>query len=117
MQNGRPLVFIRMDLLRQAKQVTASMVSEEVRDHQEAHNTTSKSFRSVDRNIRKTQLHQQIHIHNSERYVESNYHNNNFIDYTRLREIISMSQVLELIAWCPTARTDDQLRGACPVHW
>ena len=38
------------------------------------------------------------------------------LDYKRLRDQVSMSQVLEFINFQPTARRGDQLRGACPVH-
>ena len=38
------------------------------------------------------------------------------IDYKRLRQLISMAQVLELIVFVPTAKMGNQLRGPCPVH-
>jgi len=37
------------------------------------------------------------------------------IDYRRLRETISMRQVLELLGFEPTWRRGHQLRGICPL--
>lgn len=38
------------------------------------------------------------------------------IDFARLRQQISLTQVLELIGFAPTTRRGPQLRGPCPVH-
>ena len=38
------------------------------------------------------------------------------LDYKRLRELVTMDQVLDLVSFEPTSRTGDQLRGPCPVH-
>lgn len=37
------------------------------------------------------------------------------IDYRRLRALIPMEQVLELIGFEPTVRRGEQLRGGCPL--
>ncbi len=38
------------------------------------------------------------------------------IDFTRLRQHVSLAQVLELIGFTATTRCGPQQRGACPVH-
>lgn len=38
------------------------------------------------------------------------------IDYARIRELVSMEQVLELLNWQHGAKYGPQLRGPCPVH-
>ncbi len=38
------------------------------------------------------------------------------IDFTLLRQQISLTQVLDLIGFTPTTRRGPQLRGPCPVH-
>ena len=38
------------------------------------------------------------------------------IDYTRLREQLSLTQVLDLVGFTATTRCGPQLRGPCPVH-
>jgi len=38
------------------------------------------------------------------------------IDFRRLREQVSIEQVLALIGWQPLRRHGSQLRGPCPVH-
>ena len=38
------------------------------------------------------------------------------IDYARLRQDISISQVLHEIGWEPVRTSGAQLRGPCPVH-
>lgn len=38
------------------------------------------------------------------------------IDFARLREEVSIEQVLELLGWTPVTRSGPQLRGPCPVH-
>jgi DNA primase len=37
------------------------------------------------------------------------------IDYRRLRQQVSMAQVLDLLGFQATRRQGDQLRGACPI--
>lgn len=39
-----------------------------------------------------------------------------WIDYRRVRELVSMREVLELLSWQACTRRGPQLRGACPVH-
>ena len=38
------------------------------------------------------------------------------IDFRRLRQQLSLTQVLDLIGFTPTTRHGPQLRGPCPVH-
>lgn len=38
------------------------------------------------------------------------------IDYKRLRDEVSISQVLDLLDYQPTGRQEDQIRGPCPIH-
>jgi DNA primase len=38
------------------------------------------------------------------------------IDFARLRELVTMRQVLELLDWQHAARHGAQLRGPCPIH-
>ena len=38
------------------------------------------------------------------------------IDYTRLRQQLSLAQVLDLVRFTPTTRRGPQVRGPCPVH-
>ena len=38
------------------------------------------------------------------------------IDFSLLRNQVSMAQVLDLLDYVPTRRLGDQLRGPCPVH-
>jgi len=38
------------------------------------------------------------------------------VDYSALRELVSMAQVLELLQFAPVSRVGDQLRGPCPIH-
>ena len=38
------------------------------------------------------------------------------IDFSLLRNEISMAQVLDLLDYTPLRRIGDQLRGPCPVH-
>jgi DNA primase len=38
------------------------------------------------------------------------------IDFTLLRQQVSLTQVLDLIGFTPTTRRGPQLRGPCPVH-
>ena len=38
------------------------------------------------------------------------------VDFRALRETISMSDVLELIGYAPSAISDSVLRGPCPIH-
>jgi DNA primase len=37
------------------------------------------------------------------------------IDYRQLRQLVSMTEVLELIGFRPTRRRGSQLRGPCPI--
>jgi|WetSurMetagenome_2_1015567.scaffolds.fasta_scaffold556532_1 DNA primase len=37
------------------------------------------------------------------------------IDYRRLRQLVSMTEVLELIGFRPARRRGSQLRGPCPI--
>jgi hypothetical protein len=41
---------------------------------------------------------------------------NGSIDFARLRELVTMRQVLELLGWQHAARHGAQLRGPCPIH-
>ena len=38
------------------------------------------------------------------------------VDFRAVREMISMSDVLELIGYMPSAISDNVLRGPCPIH-
>lgn len=38
------------------------------------------------------------------------------IDFTRLRQQLSLTQVLDLVGFTATTRRGPQLRGLCPVH-
>jgi len=38
------------------------------------------------------------------------------IDFTLLRQQISLTQVLDLVGFTPTTRCGPQVRGPCPVH-
>ena len=38
------------------------------------------------------------------------------IDFTRLRQQLSLAQVLDLVAFTATTRRGPQVRGPCPVH-
>jgi DNA primase len=38
------------------------------------------------------------------------------IDFTRLRQQISLAQVLDLVGFTATTRRGRQVRGPCPVH-
>lgn len=38
------------------------------------------------------------------------------LDYRRLRELVSLAMVLELLGWEPVRKYGPQLRGPCPVH-
>ena len=38
------------------------------------------------------------------------------IDFNRLRAEITMEQVLNLLGFEPSSRTDDQWYGRCPLH-
>jgi DNA primase len=38
------------------------------------------------------------------------------IDYARVREIVSMADVLRLAGYEPAETIGDQLRGPCPIH-
>lgn len=38
------------------------------------------------------------------------------IDYSVLRSLISMTDVLKVLGWQPVARHGPQLRGPCPIH-
>ena len=38
------------------------------------------------------------------------------VDFRAVREMISMSDVLELIGYTPSAISDNVLRGPCPIH-
>ena len=38
------------------------------------------------------------------------------IDFQRVRETVTMAQVLELLGFVPVERSGDQLRGPCPLH-
>jgi DNA primase len=38
------------------------------------------------------------------------------IDFARVRELVTMRQVLELLNWQHAAKSGAQLRGPCPVH-
>ncbi len=38
------------------------------------------------------------------------------IDFARLKQLVPMHQVLDLISWRPLRRENDELRGPCPVH-
>jgi len=38
------------------------------------------------------------------------------LDYTELRRLITIRQVLELVGWRPSKSHGAQLRGPCPIH-
>jgi DNA primase len=38
------------------------------------------------------------------------------IDFWRLRQQLSLAQVLDLVGFAPTTRRGPQVRGPCPVH-
>jgi len=38
------------------------------------------------------------------------------IDYAALRQLVSISQVLQVIEFAPTGRSGVQVRGPCPIH-
>lgn len=38
------------------------------------------------------------------------------MDFSELRRLVTMAQVLELLDWRPTSRRGGQLRGPCPLH-
>jgi DNA primase len=38
------------------------------------------------------------------------------IDYAKLRAMIGIARVLELVEFVPSESSGDQLRGPCPVH-
>jgi len=38
------------------------------------------------------------------------------IDFLRVRETVTIAQVLELLGFVPVERSGDQLRGPCPLH-
>ena len=38
------------------------------------------------------------------------------VDFDRLRQEISMEQILDLLGFQPSQRTGDQWYGACPLH-
>ncbi len=38
------------------------------------------------------------------------------VDFGKLRDEITMQEVLEQLGFQPTSRTDTQLHGPCPVH-
>jgi DNA primase len=38
------------------------------------------------------------------------------LDFARLRDLVTMNQVLELLDWHPVEERGPRLRGPCPVH-
>ena len=38
------------------------------------------------------------------------------VDFQKLRDGITMQEVLDKLGFAPTSRTDNQLHGPCPVH-
>ncbi len=60
--------------------------------------------------------HSRRNVTGSSSLVDAELAGRRGLDYRRLRELVSLTMVLELLGWEPVSKYGPQLRGPCPVH-